>query len=54
LHFSPEQIRVVAESLGNEILRGRRESANRQDEIDRLNREIMDLTEMLEREKKRR
>jgi hypothetical protein len=54
LHFSPEQIRVVAESLGNEILRGRRESANRQDEIDRLNREIMDLTEMLEREKNRR
>lgn len=54
LHFSLEQIRVIAESLGNEILLSRRESVTRQDEIDRLNREIMNLAEMLELERKHR
>jgi hypothetical protein len=42
--FSNDQIRVIAESLGNEILLWRRQSAAKQVELDRLQREIAELT----------
>jgi hypothetical protein len=51
LRFSLEQIRVIAESLGNEILQSRQELATRREEIDRLKGEVIHLTEMLERER---
>ena len=47
IHFTPEQITIIAESLGNEILLRQNESTTRQKEIELLKLEIIKLRSSL-------